>query len=1593
MTIGKGGVMLHKKTVVMGVLFLLMISFPQGSIASSSGSDENIHDPVDACETSIEEVDTRADPSIARLRDGEEDIDLKDVSIGRYPFTVDTSDQSTLDGLDRVLSQTAGGEKFRVINFVTKILPPLQKDTMLAKYDDMVDYLANESENGYGSFLSYPTLAPRFDPEDGLTPVVEDRLSDGTVIQNRYNKAPNYAIIDVTDQAQRDRFQQYVREICSHLHNNTNVVGFNLAWGMLGEAGHTNNNATGVYYTAMSGYSVNSLNKFKTWLADRGLPGGDTIDVNVQATWPVPSPTSQSDLYMNFIRFQQEQIMEFNYEAIAAAKSVTDKPMSLFSYRYWGLSQYARCWSPTPNADHVHSVFGEGSEDYSREISDTGLHGGISVLTTFQPQPWLYDVFLKRDMARGISHWAMLFENYYSEGNTYYNPELFPGLSRTVISRYDGMGETVVPRDTKAAVVVPSWSCAAIPANDATNLYMPKYRSDIPPIYNRLESLGINYDLIIEEDLQNPVLQTTASTYDAVILPYADYVQNAFWSQEWTNLTSALGSKLYQINTESVPDLATFEQAMSDRGEGSHLDLGLNGDGKCQVGMFNNILYNVEQEVNTVTVSGILDQDRTYVIPPWEAFPVIDDDLVEAEDVSNVTRSAGWYTHDNAGFSGGTSLASNTPGDTMSFTFNGTSIAMVVGLGENRGIAQVSVDGVSYRDFDLYVPGYTPMGELFIRGGLDPGDHTVVVTVSGQKNDSATDVYLVIDAFRVGHIFNNDPPQIPGAPSGASSGLIGIAYEYTASSTDPDGDSLRYIFDWDDGTFSSTDLKNSGTAGSLSHAWNQAGTYQVKVKAEDEYWSGSGWSSAHSVTISDQPANDPPAKPSTPTGPSSGDTGMSYSYSTSTTDPNGDQVKYGWDWDGNGVVDEWSSLVNSGTGDTRGHSWPSAGTYNVKVKAEDDQGLNSTWSDPLAVTISEPQLPQNHPPADPSAPSGPTSVLVDDVHTYSAVTTDPDGDSLIFEFRWDDGTADSETGPVASGTDGTADHAWSSAGSYNVSVRARDGSSAYSNWSDPLTVVVSAEPVEDNNSAPLTPDVPSGPDTGQVGVNYMFSTSAGDPDGDPLTLTFDWDDGTTTTTGSMASGSLGSAIHSWSAPGTYQVTVKASDDGGKASPGSGAHSITIVDQGGGGTTNSPPGIPQISGPSEAETNTVVLFELLSTDPDGDDVSFVVDWGDGTGDHFTDWTPSGTPLTVGHLWSEPGSYSIRAQALDISQTPSEWSDPHPLVVTDPGGGGSQKNVDDCQVSDLTAPGEVTAGDGFSITVTFKNTGTTMWSHPMYSMVATGADVLGDSEYFLTPGETVLPGGTRTFTLDLSAPTVAGTITLGWSMARSGIPFGEALPVTLDVVLADVPDDIVTLPVPDVPDVTGSDVKAGEESGFTMDVDLSGVSDLTDLELEVDWGDGSTSTYPMDGDGPVTVMHTWDDPGSYTVKARVVSSIHGESDWSDGWTVEVSPAGAGDDGVGDDDGDDMDDDDGSGDDDDGTGDDDGGDDDEGDGSGSSSDDGGKTGGWIIWVVVAAVCCVAAVAGILIWVRHSSKRRREEALGEFEGPEADEEERPEV
>ncbi|MCK4364691.1 MAG: hypothetical protein KAW45_01435 [Thermoplasmatales archaeon] len=96
-----------------------------------------------------------------------------------------------------------------------------------------------------------------------------------------------------------------------------------------------------------------------------------------------------------------------------------------------------------------------------------------------------------------------------------------------------------------------------------------------------------------------------------------------------------------------------------------------------------------------------------------------------------------------------------------------------------------------------------------------------------------------------------------------------------------------------------------------------------------------------------------PNKPSTPDGPSSNlQTGVTYTYTTSATDPDGDDVEYMFYW-GDDTSSGWVGPYNSGQTGSASKKWSETGTYLITAVAKDEHGKVSVWSDELSVSVTK----------------------------------------------------------------------------------------------------------------------------------------------------------------------------------------------------------------------------------------------------------------------------------------------------------------------------------------------------------------------------------------------------------------------------------------------------------------------------------------------------------------------------------------------------------------------------------------------------------------------------------------------------------------
>jgi len=87
-----------------------------------------------------------------------------------------------------------------------------------------------------------------------------------------------------------------------------------------------------------------------------------------------------------------------------------------------------------------------------------------------------------------------------------------------------------------------------------------------------------------------------------------------------------------------------------------------------------------------------------------------------------------------------------------------------------------------------------------------------------------------------------------------------------------------------------------------------------------------------------------------------------------------------------------------------------------------------------------------------------------------------------------------------------------------------------------------------------------------------------------------------------------------------------------------------------------------TGRATGQPGNTYMYSSSTTDPEGDGVYYLWDWGDG---NFSEWVgpyASGNSVSTQKSWTEQGNYSVRVKAKDSHGHESVWSDP--LDVTMP-----------------------------------------------------------------------------------------------------------------------------------------------------------------------------------------------------------------------------------------------------------------------------------------------------------------------------------------
>ncbi|KYK21410.1 hypothetical protein AYK24_09135 [Thermoplasmatales archaeon SG8-52-4] len=258
---------------------------------------------------------------------------------------------------------------------------------------------------------------------------------------------------------------------------------------------------------------------------------------------------------------------------------------------------------------------------------------------------------------------------------------------------------------------------------------------------------------------------------------------------------------------------------------------------------------------------------------------------------------------------------------------------------------------------------------------------------------------------------------------------------------------------------------------------------------------------------------------------------------------------------------------------------------------------------------------------------------------FTFITDDPEGDEVYIKINWGDGEISDWLGPYDSGEEAIVSHSWDNEGAYFIKAKSMDF------WDDSYwTSDVNAYEVKIGNQAPSKPII-TGPGYGDPDQELTYSFRSDDYENQDLYYIVDWDDGTTTETGSYPANTPVQLTHSWDSEGDYFITAQAFDIYDKSSGASDPLWIRIGDQ--------PPRKPDIDGPINAPAGEAINFMFSVLDPEDDQVSFNIKWGDGDEIEETELYDSEDIVTITHTWTKTGKYIVEARAKDIFGYWGNW----------------------------------------------------------------------------------------------------------------------------------------------------------------------------------------------------------------------------------------------------------------------------------------------------------------------------------------------------
>ncbi|OIO54629.1 MAG: hypothetical protein AUJ55_11730 [Proteobacteria bacterium CG1_02_64_396] len=333
------------------------------------------------------------------------------------------------------------------------------------------------------------------------------------------------------------------------------------------------------------------------------------------------------------------------------------------------------------------------------------------------------------------------------------------------------------------------------------------------------------------------------------------------------------------------------------------------------------------------------------------------------------------------------------------------------------------------------------------------------------------------------------------------------------------------------------------------------------------------------------------------------------------TDPNGDPVTKGYQWESSSDNTTWSAIAGK----------TNASLILAKAQAHRYVRAAITLSDGnggTASAVTGSIQVGNTAPVFSSAPTFTGTVAVGGVLTAQVATTDADGDARVYSYQWK-AAGVAIPGATASTYTVAVDNAHST---ILLDVTANDG------FGGSVTALSADAPVL--NSAPVLGGTAI-VGTAKVGAVVSALTTVGDPDTDNVTLTYQWTANGLAIPGATAANFTITATQAHTALG---VTVTGTDTFSASTP-STATAVTV-----GNTVPAFTGSPAFVEGSVVVGGTLTVGGTATSDADGDPVTVTYQW-KGSDDGGTTYTPIAGATTSTFTVPQPNAH--QTLAVDVT----------------------------------------------------------------------------------------------------------------------------------------------------------------------------------------------------------------------------------------------------------------------------------------------------------------------------------------------------------